>query len=193
MPSVGQIIGKSEYWLLSSLILKLLKPVYLAPHRPLRVSQRCLYSSRTHLRDHANSPLAERTFGRVIHSENQRKLHQKSAPNDAQVRDQKLMKELDIQSVYHKLRQIALEGNYPQTQACVNILVKERGEKPNLRLYEALLSANADYANGSAYEVARLIEEMEKEGMTPDAAVYHAVLRVLCMLSTIIGSNPYNL
>ncbi len=96
----------------------------------------------------------------------------------AELRDQERLRRLEIGIAYQNLRQIALGANYRQTQDCVRILVEERGEKPNLRLYDALLLANADHEHGSASEVARILEEMENEGLTPDSATYHAILRV---------------
>ena len=88
------------------------------------------------------------------------------------------LERLEIGTAYQNLRQIALGANYRQTQECVRILVEQRGEKPNLRLYDALLLANADHEYGSASEVARILEEIKNEGLTPDSATYHAILRV---------------
>ena len=96
----------------------------------------------------------------------------------AELRDQEQLRRVEIGIAYHNLRQIALGANYRQTQECVRILVEERGEKPNLRLYDALLLANADHEHGSASEVARILEEIKSEGLTPDSATYHAILRV---------------
>lgn len=105
-------------------------------------------------------------------------VHMKSVFSALEMRDQGFIRELDIQSVYRKLRQIALGGNHTQTQACVNILMNERDEKPNVRLYNALLLANVDHENGSASEISDLLEEMANEGFTPNSATYHAVLKV---------------
>ena len=96
----------------------------------------------------------------------------------AELRHQEQVRRLDIGIAYQILRQIALGANYRQTQECVRILVEERGENPNLRLYEALLLANADHEHGSASEVASILEEMKNEGLTPESATYHAILRV---------------
>lgn len=96
----------------------------------------------------------------------------------AELRGQEQVKRLEIDIAYGNLRQIALGANYRQTQECIQILVEERGEKPNLRLYEALLLANADHEHGSASEVARVLEEITNERLTPDSATYHAMLRV---------------
>ena len=56
--------------------------------------------------------------------------------------------------------------------------MEERGQKPDLRLYEALLLANTDNQAGSAGEVARILDEIVVEGLVPDSATYHAALRV---------------
>ena len=96
----------------------------------------------------------------------------------AELRQQAQLRRLEIGIAYQYLRQIALGANYRQTQECVRILVEERGEKPNLRLYDTLLLANADHEHGSASEVAGIWEEIKNEGLTPDSATYHAILRV---------------
>lgn len=88
------------------------------------------------------------------------------------------MKDLDIPSAYQELRRSTLKGNYTRIQENVKTLVKERGQTPNLRLYDALLLANADAQHGSAGEVARILDEISVEGLTPDSATYHAALRV---------------
>lgn len=94
------------------------------------------------------------------------------------LREQIYMRELDIQTAYQKLRQIAIGGNYSHIQACVNVLSAERGEKPNVRLYDALLLANVDHEYGSASETSSLLDEMANAGVPPNAATYHAVLKV---------------
>ena len=96
----------------------------------------------------------------------------------AELRDQEQVRRLEIGIAYQNLRQIALGANHRQTQECVRILIEERGERPNLRLYEALLLANGDHEHGSAFEVARILEEIKNEGLTPDSATHHAILRV---------------
>ena len=96
----------------------------------------------------------------------------------SELRDQEQLRKLDIGIAYQQLRQTALGANYRQVQVFIKILVEERGEKPTLRLYDALLLANADHEYGSVPETARLLEETANEGLTPDSATYHAVLRV---------------
>lgn len=98
--------------------------------------------------------------------------------NQEHVRDQARTRDLDIQSAYQELRKLSLKGDFINIKNCVNILVKERGQKPNLRLYDALLLANTDSQYGSAGEVARILDEIAAEGLAPDSATYHAALRV---------------
>ena len=107
----------------------------------------------------------------------------------AELREQAQLRRLEIGIAYQYLRQIALRANYRQTQECVRILVEERGEKPNLRLYDTLLLANADHEHGSASEVARILEEMKDKGLTPDSATYHAILRVYTELKILCTSS----
>lgn len=120
--------------------------------------------------------VASRTTCRGVHTIRQQLKVRRV--QSAELRHQREVGWLDIGIAYHNLRQIALGANYRQTQELVRILVEQRGEKPNLRLYEALLLANADHEHGSASEVARILEEITNEGLTPDAATYHAILRV---------------
>lgn len=95
-----------------------------------------------------------------------------------QAREEARVRELDIPSAYQELRLKVVKGVYEHIRNCVEILVKERGQKPNLRLYDALLLANTDPQHGSAGEVARILDEVAVEGLTPDSTTYHTVLRV---------------
>lgn len=88
------------------------------------------------------------------------------------------MRDLDVTSAYQELRRSSLEGSHAHIRECVRILVIERGQKPNLRLYDALLNANMDTEYGSAREVAKILDEIVVEGLTPDSSTYHAALRV---------------
>lgn len=93
-------------------------------------------------------------------------------------RDRARMRELDIASAYQELRRSTLKGKYAHVRDSVEILVKERQQKPNLRLYDALLLANTDNEHGSAGEVAGILDKIAVDGLTPDSATYHAALRV---------------
>ena len=73
---------------------------------------------------------------------------------------------------------MARKADYLKVQALVKYLVQECREKPNTRLYDALILANANAEYGSPAEVTTLMQEMAEEGITPDSATYHAILRV---------------
>lgn len=122
--------------------------------------------------------VASRSQAWKIYGGGQKAVEKGSKFTTTQLRDQDRVRQLALGTAYQTLRQTALGGQYSQTQACISILVKERGEEPNLRLYDALLLANADHEHGSASEIATLLEELASEDLTPDSATYHAALRV---------------
>lgn len=174
---------------------------YWGPSGPctmLRVSKRFFSSqhSQTNARIFTTIPQAASWHkGTKVHNYTRRYAHQKTVFGALDLRDQGFMRTLDTETVYHKLRQIALNGGHSQIQACVSILLTERGEKPNVRLYDALLLANVDHEYGSAHEACKLLEEMATEGIAPDSATYHAALKVriqnLCLArGSANGSGP---
>ncbi|KAL2023033.1 hypothetical protein VTK56DRAFT_3943 [Thermocarpiscus australiensis] len=63
----------------------------------------------------------------------------------------------------------------------VHYLVQERGERPNVFLYEALITANCDPTTGSASEVLAILTEMRTAGVEPSQGVYHSALRALAI------------
>lgn len=66
----------------------------------------------------------------------------------------------------------------PRIRALVEYLVKVRGERPNLFLYEALVTANWDPTTGSAGELSAIMREMKKEGIEMSQGFYHCALKV---------------
>lgn len=82
------------------------------------------------------------------------------------------------QYLYSRLRISAVHGNIQQVKRIVEYLIRERRERPNLHLYNALILCNI-HPTGSTWVVSELLEEMRVEGMQPDNAVCHAVLKVL--------------
>lgn len=84
--------------------------------------------------------------------------------------------------MYENLRHVSRKADYKHVQALVKYLVVERGERPNTRIYDALILANANAEYGSVSEVTQILHEMAVEGITPDSATYHAALRVWFVL-----------
>ena len=89
-----------------------------------------------------------------------------------------------IERVYAELKSWSRKADYLNVQALVEYLVKTRGERPNNRIYEALILANADALHGSPAEVGKILQEMGDEGLSPDSGTYHAVLKVRDLQST---------
>ena len=84
-----------------------------------------------------------------------------------------------LHETYETLRYSSRRLLYMKVHALVEYLVKKCGERPNLRMYEALILANAQAEYGSASEVSKLLQEMADAGIKPDSATYHAALRVM--------------
>ena len=87
--------------------------------------------------------------------------------------------ELSTEAAYERLRLAARRGEYARVKDFIALLVGKRGEKPSVQLYHAMISVNADPQYGSPHEVVSLLQEMIEEGLYPDSAIYHAVLKVL--------------
>lgn len=122
--------------------------------------------------------ISPRSLRQSVSLQVQRSSHRKSYLAGQYARDQARIRDLDITSAYQELRRSALKGSYAHTRDIVKILVQERGQKPNLRLYDALLLANTDNEYGSAGEVASILDEIAAEGLIPDSTTYHAALSV---------------
>ena len=154
-------------------------------HKFDRPSARNLTGNRTLQQRHfhaQSSPtrprIRPRSLPQPVSSQAQQCAHWQPFYVGQHVREQARTRDLDITSAYQELRRISLNGDYTHIRDTVKILVKERGQKPNLRLYDALLLANTDYQHGSAGEIARILDEIAVEGLTPDSATYHAALKV---------------
>jgi len=86
--------------------------------------------------------------------------------------------EISDEQLHKQLRQVASFGKFEETYSRINQLVEHRGEEPALMHYEALILANCDVEHGSAAEVERLLDELEKSGLNADQSVYEAALKV---------------
>lgn len=80
--------------------------------------------------------------------------------------------------LYEKLRSVSFKGNHDEIEGIVGVLVRDFHERPNIRLYNALILSNIDPVNGSAAKAAGLFREISKEGIIPESGTYHALLKV---------------
>ena len=84
-----------------------------------------------------------------------------------------------LYEVLQKLRGQQLHGNQPiRIRRVVRYLIEDRGEKPNIFLYEALVVANWDSKLGSADELVRIWNEMRAANIPPSQRFLHAALKV---------------
>lgn len=89
------------------------------------------------------------------------------------------LEDVPIAHLHDSLRRLRTEeGSFKKVSDLVTHLIKERGEKPSLLHYDALIRANADAKHGSAGVVADLLRDMKADGVAADAGLYHSVLQV---------------
>ncbi|KAG9697581.1 hypothetical protein KCU95_g1151, partial [Aureobasidium melanogenum] len=81
--------------------------------------------------------------------------------------------------LYELAHAAASKGNSREAMQMVEYLVRERRETPNLRLYSISILTNVHPSEGSARSVARLLAEMEDEGLQMNVQICHDVLQVL--------------
>lgn len=88
--------------------------------------------------------------------------------------------DLPIEQLHDRLRWSPHEAEdaYKKTTSLVHYLITERGEKPSLIHYNALISINADAQLGSAAVVEELLAEMKEQQINADSGLYHNVLQV---------------
>ncbi|KAF2747867.1 hypothetical protein M011DRAFT_385346, partial [Sporormia fimetaria CBS 119925] len=88
---------------------------------------------------------------------------------------------LPTPELYERLRSNAVAGRYLDVFKIIKILVKDRREAPNLRLYTAILHSFVDPEAGTAGKIRKIIEEMMEEGIDFDSGACHAVLEALAV------------
>ncbi|TKA70805.1 hypothetical protein B0A49_06343 [Cryomyces minteri] len=98
------------------------------------------------------------------------------------VEDQNL-RDKDTLALYGVLRRTATLGVTKLVEELVELLIKDRREKPSEspELYHALIEANANHEHGSAGRVVTLLEEMQREGLEPSDRTCDAILKVLAV------------
>lgn len=100
---------------------------------------------------------------------------------------------LSLKELHDILRTVRDEsGSYQKTIQLVQYLIKNRGERPNVRHFDALIRANADAERGSAEEVEGLLKEMDKQGIIGDSGLYHSVLMVCSLFAFPDGEIAIN-
>ncbi|KAK3307056.1 uncharacterized protein B0T15DRAFT_510373 [Chaetomium strumarium] len=85
-------------------------------------------------------------------------------------------------AIYEVLRLLRGQpGQAAELRHLVKYLIEERGERPNVFLYEALLVANWDTTSGSAAELREMLLEMSEAGIESSPGFYHSALQLLAI------------
>ncbi|KAK4553696.1 hypothetical protein LTR86_009194 [Recurvomyces mirabilis] len=83
--------------------------------------------------------------------------------------------------LYTRLRTLAANGKTKETWDLVEMLLRDRKEKPSLQLYNALILSNTSHDDGAAWRVIEYLEEMAQAGLQMDSGTCHAILKVLAV------------
>ena len=178
MPPVSQVIDALWHCLCPppSILVKLRTPLGRSIVRvafrtalPISVPRRTLYCADFHRPHNKVSPRQGR---------DSRHGYQTAATKLGDNKDGEVLSTISKSAVYEELRKASTKGNFERVQRIVQILLEGRGEAPNSRIYTALILANTSPNHGTAAGLDELLEEMVGEGIMPDSATYHAVLKV---------------
>ena len=82
------------------------------------------------------------------------------------------------QQIYDKLRRHSARGEVEKVYSQVSHLIKYAREKPNKRLYQALIRVNVSHDTGSASRVMSLLKQMDEAGVPLDVEICQDVLAV---------------
>ena len=86
--------------------------------------------------------------------------------------------ELTTRDLYERLRFDAAAGRHEEVMNIVQILIKDRRERLSQSIYSAILHSFVSPSEGTAGKVRKVLEEMQEEGIEPDAQTCHNVLEV---------------
>jgi len=81
-------------------------------------------------------------------------------------------------ALYELLQISATLEKSKEVEYLVDLLVRGRHERPNARIYSALILSNSVPETGSISRVLALLEEMERDGILLDVGICHDVLKV---------------
>ena len=90
----------------------------------------------------------------------------------------RLTKAANTQQLYDKLRGHSIRGETEKVFNQVSHLIRYAREKPNKRLYQALIRVNVSRDTGSASKVVSLLKEMDVAGIPLDVEICQDVLAV---------------
>ncbi|KAK2756761.1 hypothetical protein FQN54_005207 [Arachnomyces sp. PD_36] len=105
---------------------------------------------------------------------NKRRKVRKEIPNDLEERSTNNLENL-LQDHVEDCPTVA------GTIRILQVLIRDRQIKPQVRHYRALILANTDPQRGSPIQVRKLLQEMEQNGVPADSGTLHGALKVLAI------------
>lgn len=93
---------------------------------------------------------------------------------------------LSTLELYERLKRDAAVGRYEEVMNIIKILIKDRRERPNVRLYAGILHSFVNPEEGTAGKIRKVLDEMAEEGIDLDAGACHCVLEVRMYLLNIM-------
>ena len=88
---------------------------------------------------------------------------------------------MTTEELYHEARVRAGKGRHLEVLKILEILIKDRGERPNLAMYTALLHSYTSAPWGTAGKIRKALEDMEIAGVEPDARACECALEALAV------------
>lgn len=85
------------------------------------------------------------------------------------------------EELYAQVQVEAAKGRHPDVLTILNILIKDRRERPNLALYTALLHSYTSSAWGTAGKIRKALEDMAQAGIELDARACECTLEALAV------------
>jgi pentatricopeptide repeat protein len=83
--------------------------------------------------------------------------------------------------LYDRLRRLGAAGKYDDVMSVIRILIKDRRERPDVRMYTAVIHSFVNPDEGTAGKVRRVLDEMQEYGVELDAWGCHCVLEALAV------------
>jgi len=88
---------------------------------------------------------------------------------------------LSVPELYERLRSDGAAGRWYDAMNIINVLIKDRRERPNAQMYTAILHSYASCTEGTAGKLGKVLDEMETAGVELDGRGAECVLEALAV------------
>lgn len=154
-------------------------PIYVRPRKKRKLGTASCSTSATPVRPWLYQQGARKCLNRRLDVILNRGDLQRHCYRDNSGHSRQESRQAGIDALYEELHTSNRKGKHDWVHSMIRRLVEQHHQEPNLRLYESLILSNTDPKSGSITAVEEILEEMGHEGIVPDSATYHAILKVL--------------